>query len=315
MSDASRDSSYPDHSPDGLYHIEWSMVEARMSHWICSPKIVHAATGQVIFDLIGSDWDASFRWLDAGRFYVYLRQYSGGKGIEVWVDPPNGMFRIGAEDAKAEPLSEFRRVVTGDSENDVAAVETPNDTPPSFDWSTIEVDLPDGRREKVAVLKGFEERVRQSYAKFAASVGQESKASSQIKTCPHLQLIERAIEEAIAASVGRFEAQGFSLERLSSNTWGSPGPDWRCYSCGGGKALSYLDAASLRARLTLPTRVTYEEVIDEGRQSPALVMFCCQDCRCAILGVPTTAIDDGLSGTQSTRVAPEGWRPWRLIIS
>lgn len=111
MSDDSMNSLYPSHSPDGLYLIEWSMFEARMSHWICSPKVVRAATGQVIFDFIGSNWDASFRWLDAGRFYVYLREYPAGAGVDVWVDPPNGVFRIGEESAKAEPLSEFRRLV------------------------------------------------------------------------------------------------------------------------------------------------------------------------------------------------------------
>ncbi len=34
MSDDSMESLYPAHSPDGLYHIEWSMFEASMSHWI-----------------------------------------------------------------------------------------------------------------------------------------------------------------------------------------------------------------------------------------------------------------------------------------
>ena len=186
------DSKHPAHSPDGLYHIEWSMFEARMSHWICSPKVVHAATGQVIFDFIGSNWDASFRWLDTGRFNVYLREYPAGAGIDVWVDPPNGVFRIAAENATAEPLSEFRMRVTSDVAKDGSA--------------------------------GL---------------------AAQIKTCPHLHPIERAIEEAIAASVGRFEARGFSVQGPDPRIWGSPGPTWRCYSCGGGEAPCYLDTSSL----------------------------------------------------------------------
>jgi hypothetical protein len=306
MSDASMDSLYPAHSPDGLYHIEWSMFEARMSHWICSPKVVHAATGQVIFDFIGSNWDASFRWLDAGRFYVYLREYPAGGGLDVWVDPPNGVFRIGAENGEPELLSEFRRLVLGDSGND----GTGSEPPPTCEWTTIEVDMPGGRREKLAVLKGFEEQVRKTYAELAAVADQKRQAGPQIRTCPHLHPIERAIEEAIAASVGRFEARGFSLRGPDPRVWGSPGSTWRCYSCGGGEAPCYLDTLSLRSKLPQTTPVTYDEDTDPGRQGPTLARFCCEECQCAILGVPASAIDDSPS-----TVAPEGWRPWRLIVS
>jgi hypothetical protein len=141
------------------------------------------------------------------------------------------------------------------------------------------------------------------------------RTSLQIKTCRHLHPIERAIEEAIAAAFGRFEARGFSLEGPDPRAWGSPGLTWRCYSCSGGEAPSYLNTLSLRAKLPSPTPVTYEEVTDPSRQAPTLVMFCCQECECAILGVPLTAIHDSPDGTTTPRIAPDGWRPWCLIVS
>lgn len=165
MADASMDSDYPAHSPDGLYHIEWSMFEPRMSHWINSAKVVQAATGRVIFDLMGTCWDARFHWLDSGRFFIYLRHYPEGVVYDVWVDPPNNVFRIGAEDAPPYPLSDFHKHFNEPDNDD------PDDHEDEVQWTTIEVEMPGGRREQIAVLKGFEEQTRQIYAKLAKPSG------------------------------------------------------------------------------------------------------------------------------------------------
>jgi hypothetical protein len=67
----------------------------------------------------------------------------------------------------------------------------------------------------------------------------------------------------------------------------------------------YLDTSSLRARLMSTTTVTYDEVTDPGRESPTLARFCCEECKCAILGVPARAFDDSptLASTAAGRMA------------
>jgi hypothetical protein len=126
-----------------------------------------------------------------------------------------------------------------------------------------------------------------------------------VKTCQHLEPLERAIEDAIQASIGRFEAQGFSFRGPDPLAWGSPGPEWRCYSCGGGRAESYLDSVALWARLHFCSPpIQYEEFPDPPSKA-VLVRFGCQECRCVILGVQ---VPDEARGS-------DDWQPWSLIIA
>ena len=41
-------------SPDGLFRVDFSCFEMRMSHWVCNPRVTHVPTGTVLLDLLGS---------------------------------------------------------------------------------------------------------------------------------------------------------------------------------------------------------------------------------------------------------------------
>lgn len=67
---------YP--SPDGQFVLNLSCNEVRMSHWICSPKLVEAATGRVLYEA-GGTFDASqIKWSpDSRELTFHLREYPG----------------------------------------------------------------------------------------------------------------------------------------------------------------------------------------------------------------------------------------------
>jgi hypothetical protein len=86
-----------------------------------------------------------------------------------------------------------------------------------------------------------------------------------MKTCPHLEALERELA-----------AQGIELGEPRISPYG-PGPgNWCACDC-------TFDADALRARLLLPTCVTYEEY--DGRVAGSDATFFCTECKRAIMGL------------------------------
>jgi uncharacterized protein YqcC (DUF446 family) len=234
--------------------------------------------------------------LEEDQLLTILREFDdlvGGVQVVPAATPPSN--------PSSNPAHNVRRSRVADLGEDAAASCALKPAP--VEIVTMEVELPGGRREQIAVAKGMEEQVRKIYAEMAKPKPEQAHAPV-VKTCPHLEPLERAIEDAIAAAVGRFEAQGFSLQGPDPRAWGCPGPGWRCYYCGGGRAQTYLDTAALRKRLHFfSPPVSYEESTDphcEGVQ----VLFTCRACNCAILGDQVPAEAGG-----------DGFKPWSLIIA
>lgn len=73
--DAWRQRRHP--SPAGTYVFSVYSTEVRMSHWIDTPTLLRAATGEVIFEF-SSSWslDAA-RWQDETTVELRLRKYPG----------------------------------------------------------------------------------------------------------------------------------------------------------------------------------------------------------------------------------------------
>ena len=72
-------------SPDGQYILQLSCNEVRMSHWVCSPTLVEAASGRVLYQA-GSTFDASeIKWSpDSRELTFHLREYPGSRpGVNV----------------------------------------------------------------------------------------------------------------------------------------------------------------------------------------------------------------------------------------
>jgi len=64
-------------SPDGKFTIEIAAWEARMSHWIETPRLVDASGG-VVFAFVSSSWSLdSATWTSANVVQLLLRKYPG----------------------------------------------------------------------------------------------------------------------------------------------------------------------------------------------------------------------------------------------
>ncbi len=65
-------------SPDGRFAIEITAWEARMSHWIETPRIVDARTGAVVFAFESGSWSLDrATWTTAQVVSLLLRKYPG----------------------------------------------------------------------------------------------------------------------------------------------------------------------------------------------------------------------------------------------
>ena len=78
--------------------MEYQANEARMSHWIHNPRVIEVETGDVLFDLWGSDywrWDG-FASFDAPlTVTLKLRNYPGtDPGFSVRIDISRRTFTI-----------------------------------------------------------------------------------------------------------------------------------------------------------------------------------------------------------------------------
>lgn len=67
---------YP--SPDGKYILYLSCNEMRMSHWVCTPKLVEVESGRTLYE---GSWDSDagdIKWSDDSlSLRFYLRVYPG----------------------------------------------------------------------------------------------------------------------------------------------------------------------------------------------------------------------------------------------
>ncbi|MFJ1300754.1 hypothetical protein ACILG0_12355 [Pseudomonadota bacterium AL_CKDN230030165-1A_HGKHYDSX7] len=53
--------------------------EARMSHWICSPRVTHRPSGQVLLDLHDTAWDLTASVEQPDTLQLHLRRYPGNR--------------------------------------------------------------------------------------------------------------------------------------------------------------------------------------------------------------------------------------------
>jgi hypothetical protein len=94
-----------DLSPDGSVRILWDEQEARMSHWILSPRVLDVETGETLLDLWGTSWDAAATFPEPGLLRIALRHYPGDTpGCVIVVDVRARTFELGGSTA---PLGEL----------------------------------------------------------------------------------------------------------------------------------------------------------------------------------------------------------------
>lgn len=98
------------HSPDRRFVIETTAWEARMSHWIETPRIVDTASGAVVFAFANGNWSLDrATWLAAHVVQLLLRKYPGNHtpvGVTCEIDC---LARTATIAGAAVPLAELER--------------------------------------------------------------------------------------------------------------------------------------------------------------------------------------------------------------
>lgn len=91
-------------SPDGSLQLELLVSEWSVSLWTHAPRVTDIATGQVLFDLWGTSWDAQAAWIGDNGLRLDLRRYDHAGAITLLLDFPRGTYRLDA-DGKDWPLA------------------------------------------------------------------------------------------------------------------------------------------------------------------------------------------------------------------
>lgn len=115
-------------APDGSLLVETQAVEWSNTHWVHSPRVVEVATGRVLLDLWGTDWDAEASFPRRRAMRLGLRRYHFGGGAEVEIELGPDRFilfdgggaHIGALADLPAALEEAARRAVGEAPQQVA---------------------------------------------------------------------------------------------------------------------------------------------------------------------------------------------------
>ncbi|WP_156034296.1 hypothetical protein [Bosea sp. 117] len=86
-------------APDGSMIVELAAVEWFNTHWVHSPRVTEVATGRIVLDLAGSDWDAFASFPRERAVRLALRSYRTGASLAVTIDLDAGRYAIEGREA------------------------------------------------------------------------------------------------------------------------------------------------------------------------------------------------------------------------
>ncbi|CAN5307567.1 hypothetical protein BH10PSE13_BH10PSE13_22290 [soil metagenome] len=81
-------------APDGSLLVELEAVEWFNSHWIQTPRVSEIATGRILLDLWGSDWDAIADFPRANVVRLGLESYRSRICFDVEIDLATGLYTV-----------------------------------------------------------------------------------------------------------------------------------------------------------------------------------------------------------------------------
>jgi len=91
-------------SPDGTIRVEIVAVEWSNSHWVNTPRVIEIASGRVVLDLWGTDWDASISWPGDCRVAIDFRRYHFSGDLAIELDLANDRYAIVRESGGVAPF-------------------------------------------------------------------------------------------------------------------------------------------------------------------------------------------------------------------
>ena len=81
-------------APDGSLRVDLAAAEWSNTHWVNSPRVTEVATGRVLLDLWGADWDAEVAFPQARCVDLDLRRYRVGGRLQARIDAARERFTI-----------------------------------------------------------------------------------------------------------------------------------------------------------------------------------------------------------------------------
>jgi hypothetical protein len=81
-------------SPDGTIRVDLASEEWSNSQWVNAPRVIDIASGRILLDLWGTDWDATASFAEVNRVRLDCRRYQGGAGLSVVLDAARGCYQI-----------------------------------------------------------------------------------------------------------------------------------------------------------------------------------------------------------------------------
>jgi hypothetical protein len=109
-------------APDGSLVVEFAAAEWANTHWVNAPRVTEIATGRVLLDLWGTDWDAAASFPRPRGVRLSLRRYHHGGAAEAEIDLDGGCYVLfGTEDPTTGPLGELVEALTAAARASAAA--------------------------------------------------------------------------------------------------------------------------------------------------------------------------------------------------
>jgi hypothetical protein len=81
-------------SRDGTIRVDLASQEWSNGNWINAPRVIEIASGRVLLDLWGTDWDATVFFREVGRVRLDCRRVHVGGGLSVVIDVARGCYQI-----------------------------------------------------------------------------------------------------------------------------------------------------------------------------------------------------------------------------
>lgn len=98
--------TYREVSTDGSIRVDFDAQEWGNSHWVISSRVIETATGRVLLDLWGTDWDATVSFPGERKAHLFLRRYRRGGVLAVDIDLMRETFQIVLEPGHEGPRPE-----------------------------------------------------------------------------------------------------------------------------------------------------------------------------------------------------------------
>jgi hypothetical protein len=99
-------SHYRHISPDGTIRVDLALEEWSNANWVNTPRVIEIATGRVVLDLWGTDWDVVVFFREDGRTRLTCRRCHVGVGLSVVLDVARGCYQITLDSSSGGTLPE-----------------------------------------------------------------------------------------------------------------------------------------------------------------------------------------------------------------